>query len=80
MAITRYGELNGKSITYNGDTLFMVQVGRPKYETKYCIMGNLDKAVLWYKGINVGYGYRKRLLLLGNPMKKPTVLAKQFSH
>ena len=80
MAIIRYDELDGKVITYQGDSLFLVQVGRPRYETKYCVMGNLNKAIFWYKGINIGYGYRKRLLLVRNTHSKPTVLARQLSN
>ena len=61
----RYNELDGKRIAYHKRTQFLVQVGRgPKgaYRTKYTITGDLAQAVLYYNGINLGHGYKKRLL------------------
>lgn len=62
----RYNELDGKRIAYHKDTEFLVQVGRgPKgsYRNRYSIKGNLAQAVMWYNGINIGNGYKKRLLM-----------------
>jgi hypothetical protein len=71
-------ELNGKKIAYHSDTQFQIQVGRGKssYKTKYIITGSLAKAVMYFHGINIGNGYKKRLVAwtLNNP-----VLARQFS-
>ena len=71
-------ELDGRKIGYTNQTEFLVQLGRYKssYKTKYRFIGNLHQAVLYYKALNVGYGYKKRLLM--QTSSKP-VLARQFS-
>lgn len=60
-----YKELDGKRIAYHDTTQFMVQVGRGKgsYRTRYLIKGDLPKAVMYYTCINIGRGYKKRLLM-----------------
>lgn len=60
-----YQELDGKRIAYHSATVFLVQTGKGKgsYRTKYSIVGNLTKAVMYYNGINIGRGYKKRLLM-----------------
>jgi hypothetical protein len=42
---------------------FLIQVGRYKgsYKTKYKF-NTLTQAWLWYKAINIGNGYKKRLV------------------
>ena len=72
-------ELNGKNIAYTNQTEFLVQIGKDKgsYKTKYRFVGNLHQAVKYYNAINIGNGYKKRLLM-PSCSKKP-VLAKQFS-
>jgi len=72
-------ELNGKKIAYTNQTEFLVQIGKDKgsYRTKYRFVGNLHQAVMYYSAINIGNGYKKRLLM-PSCSKKP-VLAKQFS-
>lgn len=72
-------ELDGRKIGYSSSTEFLVQVGRYKgaYKTKYKIIGNLFDAVLYYRGINIGNGYKKRLLMPS--CSKNPVLARQFS-
>ena len=72
-------ELNGKNIAYTNQTEFLVQIGKDKgsYKTKYRFVGNLHQAVMYYNAINIGNGYKKRLLM-PSCSKKP-VLAKQFS-
>ena len=74
--------LDGKMIAYSSETEFVVQVSKSKnsksgYETRYTIKGNLAQAVMYYSGINVGYGYRKRLLMPS--CSKNPVLARQAS-
>jgi hypothetical protein len=61
----KFGELNGKGIAYSSETLFYVQVGRYKssFKTKYTIKGSLGQAAFYYAGMNVGNGYKKRLLM-----------------
>lgn len=56
--------LGGKEYNYNDNTEFLVQVGKDSgsYKTKYSFSGNLDQAVHYYKCINIGNGYKKRLL------------------
>ena len=60
-----HAELDGKKIAYHSATEFLVQVAykKNKYQTERRIVGNLAQAVLWYKGINIGKGYRKRLVM-----------------
>lgn len=70
--------LDGKRIIYTEDTEFLVQVGRKshKYTTRYSFKGNLHQAVFHYRCINIGNGYKKRLLMPG--AMRP-VLARAFS-
>jgi hypothetical protein len=73
-------ELDGKKIAYHSETQFLVQVGRyakGAYSTKYSIVGSLGKAVFWFNGINIGNGYKKRLVMVGG--KPREVLARQAS-
>jgi hypothetical protein len=58
--------LDDKRIAYTDDTTFLVQVGRyakGKYETRYSFRGNLHQAVRYYQCINIGNGYKKRLVM-----------------
>lgn len=70
--------LDNKRIAYTNDTEFLVQVGkgRGSYSTRYRFTGDLAQAVFYYRGVNVGNGYKKRLI--APSFNKPT-LAKQFS-
>jgi len=70
--------LDGKRIAYTGKTRFEVQVGRGKgkYETRYTFVGNLHQAVFYYRAVNIGRGYKKRLVM---PDAMRPVLARQFS-
>lgn len=70
--------LDGKRIIYTEDTDFLVQVGHKnqKYTTRYAFKGNLHQAVFHYRCINIGNGYKKRLLMPG--AMRP-VLARAFS-
>lgn len=73
-------ELDGKKIAFSSLTSFLVQVGkgRGSYRTRYGFSGasSLVQAVHYYKAINIGNGYKKRLF--SPEMKKPT-LARAFS-
>lgn len=70
--------LDGKRIAYTENTEFLVQVGHKnrKYETRYAFKGNLAQAVFHYRCINIGRGYKKRLLM---PAAIRPVLARAFS-
>lgn len=70
--------LDGKHIAYHSDTEFLIQVGKNRgaYKTRYRIVGDIGQAVFWYKGINVGNGYKKRLYV---PTFNKPLLARQFS-
>jgi hypothetical protein len=70
--------LDGKRIAYTDDTKFEVQIGRgrSKYTTRYAFTGNLHQAVMYYRGINIGRGYKKRLVM---PAANRPVLARAFS-
>lgn len=77
--MTKTATLNGKRIAYSDRTVFAVQVGRgPKgaYANRYSIQGDLARAVSYFNAINIGNGYKKRLVMVG--ANKP-VLARQFS-
>jgi hypothetical protein len=75
---TKHVELDGKRIAYTDQTEFWVQVGRynSAYKTRYAFTGNIHQAVVYYRGINIGNGYKKRLY--APSMNKPT-LARMFS-
>jgi hypothetical protein len=70
--------LDGKHIAYSNLTEFLVQVGKGRgaYQTRYRFTGNLGQAVLWYRGINIGNGYKKRLYA---PSFNRKTLARQHS-
>lgn len=70
--------LDGNRVIYSDTTVFEVQVGykNRKYDTRYTFTGNLHQAVMHYRAINIGRGYKKRLLMPG--ARKP-VLARAFS-
>lgn len=75
----RFGTLNGKQIAWSSETNFLVQVGRGAkggYATRYSFKGDLGKAIFYYESINIGNGYKKRLLMPSSP--RP-VLAKERS-
>ena len=63
------GEVSG--VAYTNHTEFFVQTGKGKrgaYKTRWRFVGNLNQAVLYYNGINIGNGYKKRLLAPGTNM------------
>lgn len=69
--------INGKRICYTSNTVFLVQVSKSKnrksgYENKYSFVGDLERACVHYQGINVGLGYKKRLIFCGS--QKPVLL------
>ena len=71
--------LNGKPIAYCDETEFLIQVGKGDkgaYKTRYHIVGDLGRAVMYYRAINIGNGYKKRLLM---PSASKPLLARQFS-
>lgn len=70
--------IDGKNVAYTNKTQFLVQVGKNKsaYKTRYSIVGNIGQAIMYYNGINVGNGYKKRLLV---PSFNKPLLARQFS-
>jgi hypothetical protein len=57
-------ELDGKQIAYTDETEFLVEVGRYRgsYKTRWRFVGNIHKAVMYYRGLNIGNGYKKRLV------------------
>jgi len=71
--------LDGKPVAYSSDTVFIVQIGRFKkgsYKNRYNIKGDLTQAVLLYNSINIGNGYKKRLIA---PSLNKTLLARAWS-
>lgn len=76
---THTATLDGKRICYADTTIFEVQVGRyakGSYATHYAFTGNLAQACAYYRAINIGRGYKKRLVMVG--ANKP-VLARAAS-
>ena len=69
--------LDGERIAYSSETEFLVQMGRGKgaYETVGIFQGKkaLAEAIFYFRGINIGNGYKKRLLM------NDKVLARAFS-
>jgi hypothetical protein len=64
MTAIKTATLDGERIAYTDRTVFLVEVGRgPKgaYHTRYTLTGNLAQAVVYFNGINIGNGYKKRL-------------------
>jgi hypothetical protein len=71
--------LDGKKVAYHSETEFLVQIGRyskGSYSTRYVIVGNLAMAVGYYNGINIGNGYKKRLIA---PSFNKPLLARAWS-
>ena len=73
--------INDVTITYTTETLFQVELGRGErgsYKVRYTFLGAPHRAVMYYNGINIGRGYKKRLAVVGTEGKK-FVIARQFS-
>lgn len=70
--------LNGKRIAFTRDSKFLIQTGKGKssYKTRYSVIGSLEQAVMYYNLLNIGNGYKKRLIAEG--FNKP-ILARQLS-
>lgn len=71
--------VNGKTVAYCAETVFLVQLGKGKkgaYKTEFSFKGDLVKAFFYYNYINIGKGYKKRLLMPSSPKK---VLVKETS-
>ena len=69
--------LDGKSVEYNENTVFTIQLGRNakgSYRAKYTFIGDFKKANFYFQGINIGNGYKKRLVMDGK------VISRQFSY
>jgi hypothetical protein len=75
---TYISEIDGKNIAYTNETEFLIQIGHGKssYKTISKFKGKFISAVMYYRAINVGNGYKKRLLM---PSSKKPVLARHFS-
>jgi len=72
MMQVKVAEIDGKQIAYTDQSVFLVQIGRGRgsYRTKYSITGSLGKACFYYRAVNIGNGYKKRLVCesLNNPL------------
>ena len=68
--------LDGKRIEYDSETVFCIQVSKGKgaYHDRYRVVGNLAQAVVLYNGINLGPGYKARLM---SDFMVPSVLARK---
>jgi hypothetical protein len=61
-----------KRFSYDPESQFKVQVGKNKgsYSTRYSFTGNALQAFTWYRGINIGNGFKKRLTIDGQTICK----------
>jgi len=59
--------INNKTFQCNEETHFCMQMGKGKsaYKDRYVFVGvgELEKALFYYRCINIGYGYKKRLVI-----------------
>ncbi len=65
-----------EQISYDENTKFYVQTGRytkGTYSNRFTILGDAGKALFYYECINIGRGYKKRLVLVGR--KQPLIRA-----
>ena len=64
--------LNNKEHTVNDKSVIHIQLGknRSAYRNKWSFVGEAAKAVRYYRCLNVGYGYKKRLVLDGKVIAK----------
>jgi len=68
-----YGTNKIKRIAYTNRNVFLVQVGkgRGSYKTRFRFEGKPFQAIKYYTQINVGKGYKKRLVCWD--FKKPII-------
>ena len=61
-------------IAFHQDSVFLIQIGqgvKGAYKTKYRLTRDNERvppiysALLWYRGINIGNGFKKRLVVDG---------------
>lgn len=73
--------VDGKLIAFCDQTEFFVEVGkgRGSYKIRYRYIGfdGLQQACATYRAINIGNGYKKRLVM---PSSKNPVIARYISH
>lgn len=57
--------LDDRTVYYTPEANFLVQVGSgsSSYQVRYVFTGDLAAAVTYYNAINVGRGFKKRLLM-----------------
>jgi len=62
--------IDGKDYTYSSDDAWEVQVGKGSsaYKTRYSFKSP-NQAVFYFNCINIGRGYKKRLILNQNNIK-----------
>lgn len=72
--------IDERIIEYTSETVFLVQTGRysGSYRSRFKIVGNINEAWWYYRAINIGRGFKKRILMEGSGSKRK-VLARQFS-
>lgn len=63
-------KVNGRDVQYSDKTNFTVQVGKGKssYKTRYSFTGDIRQAAYYYECINIGNGYKKRLVMDGKTL------------
>jgi hypothetical protein len=60
--------VDGKHIFFSEETPFIIQIkkNKNKYINFYSILGNLDLAIMYYRGINLSLGEEKRLIMVNS--------------
>lgn len=76
--IHKTATINGAYIAFTNKTVFMVQIGKDSgsYKTKWTFEGDLANALFYYKALNIGRGFKKRLYA---PALHKPLLARSFS-
>lgn len=76
--IHKSATLNGELVEFTNKTVFMVQLGKDSgsYKTKWTFEGDLANALFYYKALNIGRGFKKRLYA---PALHKPLLARSFS-
>lgn len=75
-------EFNGFPVSYDRDTRFLIQTGfgdKGSYRTVYKFVGELARAAKWYGAVNIGNGYKKRLVMQDSLVLAQKVLVRQVS-
>jgi len=72
--------IDGVDVEYDANTVFRTEVGKGKgayKDIRYTEVGYPLTASRWYKGVNIGNGYKKRFVMIKDG--KRTVICRKTS-